>query len=378
MKTKLLFIVNVDWFFISHRLPVALEALRQGFEVHIATEITDSVEKLQTLGLIVHPLTITRSNTGLISNIRTFFQILSTINKINPDLVHLVTIKPVLLGGIASRITAVPCVVVAISGLGSVYISNGIKATIRRWFIGRIYRVALGHHNSKFIFQNKNDMKILLKLSGQPVRKTELIKGSGVNLSNYKYVPLNNGMPIVVLAARLLADKGVREFVQAAATLKNKGTLARFVLVGDVDPGNVSTITVEEIEQWISQEVVEWWGYRNDIQKVFAKSTIVVLPSYYGEGLPKVLIEAAACGRAVITTDHPGCRDAIDPNVSGLLVPVRDSDALADAIKHLLNSPELCVKMGLAGRRLAEQYYDIDKVCKKHIKIYKSLLAGDT
>ena len=164
MKTKLLFIVNVDWFFISHRLPVALEALRQGFEVHIATEITDSVEKLQTLGLIVHPLTITRSNTGLISNIRTFFQILSTINKINPDLVHLVTIKPVLLGGIASRITAVPCVVVAISGLGSVYISNGIKATIRRWFIGRIYRVALGHHNSKFIFQNKNDMKILLKL----------------------------------------------------------------------------------------------------------------------------------------------------------------------------------------------------------------------
>lgn len=375
MNKKLLFIVNIDWFFISHRLPIALEAIKQGFEVHIATEITDRAEILEELGLIVHPLTITRSNTGLFSNIRTFLQILKTIKKINPDLVHLVTIKPVLLGGIASRIARVPSVVVAISGLGYIYVSKGFRAKVRKWLIGKFYRISLNHHNSKLIFQNTNDMKILLEISGQPIKKTEIIKGSGVDLKHFKYSSINNEVPIVVLAARLLADKGVREFVQAAEKLKKIGVIARFVLVGEIDPGNISSISNKEIKKWLDKGVIEWWGHRTNIHEVFAMSAIVVLPSYYGEGLPKVLIEAAACGRAVITTDHPGCRDAIEPNVSGFLVPVRDPDSLADAIFNLLNNPELCNKMGLAGRKLAERDYGIDKVCNKHIEIYKSLLS---
>ncbi len=374
MKPKLLFIVNVDWFFISHRLPIALEAVSQGYEVHVATEITDSEDKLQKHGFIVHPTTINRSSMGIISNAISFFQILKVIKEINPDLVHLVTIKPVLLGGLASRIARVPCLVVAISGLGYIYTSNGYKAMIRRWLIGKIYRIALHHNNSKLIFQNKNDMKIILDLLGRS-QKVELIEGSGVDLNKFKYLPLNDADPIVVMAARLLVDKGVRDFIKAAASLKNKRVSARFVLVGDVDPGNISTISKEEINKWINEGVIEWWGHRDDIHTIFALSSIVVLPSYYGEGLPKVLIEAAACGRAVITTDHPGCRDAIVPNISGLLVPVRDPNALEDAILQLLNNPDLCESMGLAGRNLAEKKFSIDKVCQKHMNIYKSLLS---
>jgi glycosyltransferase involved in cell wall biosynthesis len=374
MSRTLMFVVNVDWFFLSHRLPIALEALRQGYQVHIATGLTDKLDELQRHGLVVHPLGLDRSSAGLGNAWRTMVELWNVFRAVRPDVVHLVTIKPVLLGGLVARLAGVPAVVAAVSGLGFVFMAHGAKAAVRRWLVGGLYRVALGHHNLKVIFQNPDDRASLSKLAHLPDSKVEMIRGSGVDLIQYSHTPLPLGVPVVLLAARLLADKGVREFVHAAQLLKQKGVSARFCLVGSIDPANPASLTDAELTQWAGEGVVELWGQRSDMPRVLAAAQVVVLPSYYGEGLPKVLIEAAACGRAVVTTDHPGCRDAIDPGVTGLLVPVRNAEALADALKGLINDPARCQAMGNAGRALAERAFDVRHVVAAHLRIYEELI----
>lgn len=373
MKLKLMFVVNTDKFFMSHRLPIALAALEQNFEVHVATCVTSYMDEMQALGLVVHPLDLDRSSAGLFSNGHTFFQILRVFMRVKLDVVHLVTIKPVLLGGFAARLVGVRSVVAAISGLGFIFLSYGVMAEFRRWLVGWLYRLALGHNNLKVIFQNEDDRTGLVRLSGLHMEKTALIRGSGVDLDEYSVSPLPEGPPVVMLAARLLVDKGVREFVEAANLLRECGNNARFVLVGNPDPGNPATITNEELRQWLSKGVIEHWGYRDDMPCVLAQSHVVVLPSYR-EGLPKILVEAAASGRSVVTTDVPGCRGAIETNKTGLLVPPRDARALAEAINTLLLDLSLCEEMGRAGRLLAERAFDVKLVVKQHLHIYDDLL----
>lgn len=374
MSRTLMFVVNVDWFFLSHRLPIALEALRQGYQVHIATGLTDKLDELQRHGLVVHPLALDRSSAGLGNAWRTMVELWKVFRAVRPDVVHLVTIKPVLLGGLVARLAGVSAAVAAVSGLGFVFMAHGAKAVVRRWLVGGLYRVALGHRNLKVIFQNPDDRAGLSKLAHLPDSKVEMIRGSGVDLTQYGHTPLPLGVPVLLLAARLLADKGVREFVEAARLLKQQGVSARFCLVGSVDPANPASLADAELRQWASEGVVELWGQRSDMPRVLAAAQVVVLPSYYGEGLPKVLIEAAACGRAVVTTDHPGCRDAIDPSVTGVLVPVRNAAALADAMKGLINDPVRCQAMGNAGRVLAERAFDVRQVVAAHLRIYQELI----
>ena len=374
-KLKLLFAVNVDWFFLSHRLPIALEALQQGYEVHIATALTDKLTILQSHGLVVHPLLLNRSSSGLWAAGKTMWQITRVFKLVKPDVVHLVTIKPVLLGGVAARLARVPAVVVAVSGLGFVFVAKSVKASARRWLVGGLYRLALGHNNLRVIFQNPVDRASLVRLAHLSERKITMIRGAGVDLVQFCMRPTPPGIPVVVLAARLLADKGVLEFVQAARMLKERGCKARFVLVGMVDRANPTSFTDAEVSAWVHDGVVEWWGHRADMPQVLAAAHLVVLPSYYGEGLPKVLIEAAACGRVVVTTDHPGCRDAIDPGVTGVLVPVRNAVALANAMEALINDPLRCQVMGLAGRALAEKTFDVRQVVATHLQIYQELIG---
>lgn len=370
---KLLFVVNVDWFFISHRLPIALAAKRDGYDVHIATTLTDRLDELKGYGLTVHVLQMDRSSAGLHGTFFIMKQLSDIFKDVRPDVVHLVTIKPILLGGIVARFANVPAVVSAISGLGFVFVNQGVKAAIRRLLVGALYRLALGHRNQVVIFQNSDDLRSVSRVAPLSADKVALIRGSGVNLDDYIHTPLPDGGAVVVMVSRLLADKGVREFVLAVRLLKSRGCVARFVLVGTVDLGNPASLSQGEVDSWANDGVVECWGQRTDMPEVLSAAHVVVLPSYR-EGMPKVLLEAAACGRAVITTDVPGCRDAIDAGVTGVLVPVRNAEALADAIEILINDRARCAEFGYAGRKLAESAFDVRQVVASHLNIYDQLI----
>lgn len=372
---RLLFVVNVDWFFLSHRLPVALAAMREGYEVHVAVGITDRLVELQSYGFRVHPLRMRRGKAGIAAEWGAFIELVQLFMAIKPDLVHLVTIKPVLYGGIAARLTGTYAVVAAISGLGFVFVDSGLRAWLRRLMVGWLYRLALGKAVLKVIFQNTNDRDSLVKLTRLPSSKHTIIRGAGVDLSQYVPAPLPAGVPIVVMACRLIADKGVWEFIDAARLLRQRSVTCRLCLVGSIDPDNPASLSNADLARIRAEGIVELWGQRSDMAQVIAQAHIVALPSYYGEGLPKILIEAAACGRAVVTTDMPGCRDAVLSGESGMLVPARDAAALANAFQWLLADSRRCAEMGHAGRMLAQREFDLDNVVARHLGIYQELLA---
>ena len=374
MAKKLLFVVNEAIFFLSHRLPLAEAARRKGYDVHIATTEGTGVQKIKDLKFTHHLLPLSRSGRNPIKEIVLIISILNLFRKLQPDLVHLVTIKPVLYGGIAARLTKINGVISAISGMGFLFVerAGGLKLYLLRNMVLFLYRFAMGHPNQKVIFQNSSDANTLVTSGYVKKNKTCLIRGSGVTLENYHFVPEPSGIPVVVMASRLLSDKGVNEFVDAARILRSRSVNARFMLIGTPDPGNPESVTESLVNEWQAEGVIEYLGFQSDIANIFSKSHIITLPSYR-EGLPKVLIEAAACGRAVVTPDTPGCRDAIEPNVTGLLVPPRDAKALAEAINCLINDTRLRERMGKAGRSLAEREFGINKVVTAHLDIYNEL-----
>lgn len=372
---RLLIVVNVDWFFLSHRLPIALGALQAGHEVHIATTLTQGREELEAHGFVVHALQIDRSDAGLVGLLKLLFSLWNLFRNVRPAVLHLVTIKPVLLGGLAARLAFVGGVVYAVSGLGHVFVAQGVLGRARRALVSAGYRIALGAANKRIIFQNPDDRRAIDSIARVRPEQVVMVPGSGVDLWQYQAQPLpTDKVPVVLMAARLLATKGVREFVATARYLRERGVQADFWLVGDPDPANPASIPPGELRAWTEQGDVRVLGHRRDMPALFAQANMVVLPSYR-EGLPKVLIEAAACGRAVVTTDVPGCRDAIESEVTGLLVPAKDPNALAQAIRRLLDDPAACAAMGAAGRRRAEQVFDVRAVVHTHLAIYKELEA---
>ncbi|WP_335921488.1 glycosyltransferase family 4 protein [Shewanella chilikensis] len=368
-RVKILYIVNVDWFFISHRLPIAVEALKVGYEVHIACSVTDRAEFLEDLGFVVHPLNISRSGVGVISEVKSICQLFKLISNVKPQILHTITIKPVLYANLMARILKVPFRVSSISGLGYVFIASGLKSKSFRFMVSLLYRLALKKSNV-VIFQNQEDARVLRLMGAVESCQEALIRGSGVDLTRFKVVPEPKNEFIVMLVARLLIDKGVVEFVEAAKILKLSHPEIKFVLVGDIDVNNPKSITDSQLEKWVEEGIIQFWGFSNNISETMSKSNVIVLPSYR-EGLPKSLIEAAASGRAVITTDVAGCRDAIEPNRTGLLVPVREVEPLVGAILNLRSDDELRLSFGRNGRELAEKAFDINSVVKKHLEIYK-------
>ena len=380
MTKRLLFVVNVDWFFKSHRLPIALKAIEQGYEVHLACLDTGDFAELSQLGIHCHYIEFSRSGANPARELAAMRQLYQVLKDVNADIVHTVTIKPALYVGLLSKLVHIPALVFAISGLGLMFSSDGhtVKRTLIKW----LYRLALSHKNKTIIFQNPSDKQQLLSVLKEPDDVAQMIKGSGADLTEFDYVkePIveeEAGIcsPVrVAMAARLLKDKGVYDFVEAAKRLSSKPHVnIQFVLIGGPDPDNPTSVSMGEFEAWQQASFIEVVGPSNEVEKHFANSHIVVLPSYYGEGLPKVLIEAAAIGRAVITTDNPGCKEAVIENETALIVPARDIDALTQAIESLAKDHHKRRLMGKRGRALAEAEFDVNKVAERHIKIYEEL-----
>jgi glycosyltransferase involved in cell wall biosynthesis len=287
--------------------------------------------------------------------------------------VHLVTIKPVIYGGIAARVLGLPALA-AVTGLGHAFTGGGFLKRGFQAFLLAMYRFALGGKGCHVVVQNESDERTLQSLVRTPVDRLSLIPGSGVELAQYPVHPEPEGPLVVVMAARLLRDKGVFDYLAAARLVRQRHPDTTFLLAGDPDPGNPSSLTQGDLEAIRAEGVVDVCGYQKDIPALFARSNLVVLPSYR-EGLPKVLIEAAACGRAVITTDAPGCRDAVLPDESALVVPVAAPEILAGAIIRLLEDPALRRRLGATGRILAESRFDIGQVIQTHLSIYEQLLG---
>jgi len=375
---RLLFVVNDAGYFLSHRLPIAQAAQNAGFEVHVAAPDESKRGVFQAYGFLYHHWPVTRSGWNPFIEIALIWKLVRIFGHLKPDILHLVTMKPVLYGGIAARFTGIVKVVAAVTGLGFVFSGNGVMSNTLRFLVSGLYRVALSQLGPCVIFQNIDDIKIISRLAKLKPENIYLIRGVGVDLAEYgiSTLPSTTSMPIVVLAARLLKTKGVPEFVEAARMLRERGLKARFVLVGLPDKKNPESIDEGFIAGYVKDGIIEHWGHRNDMPEVFRQSSLVVLPSYR-EGMPKVLLEAAASGRAVVTADAPGCREAIVPGVTGLLVPPRDAGALADALEQLLNDRGRLEAMGKAGRELAEREFDVLGVAERHLEIYRRIAASD-
>lgn len=374
--TRLAFVVNNVDFLLSHRLVLVKGAIAKGYEVHVIGPRGPGVAALERLGLTFHEWRLDRSGQRAALEALTVTRLVRIYRRLRPQLVHHVTIKPVLYGSFAARATGVPGVVNAVSGLGYIFLARGLRAEVRRRAVGLAYRAALSTPNSRVILQNDDDEAELRALGALAGARIVKIRGSGVDLSRFRQQPEPNGGPVtVVLPARLLRDKGVVEFVEAGRLLRQEGLAVRMVLVGGLDAGNPAAITQGQLDAWEGAGEVEWWGHRSDMPEVFAQANVVCLPSYR-EGMPKALLEAAACGKAIVTTDVPGCRDAVAGGRIGVLAPARDATGLAWALKTLVKDSERRRVLGELAAAHARDNFSEDTVLQQHLEVYQALMSG--
>lgn len=370
----LLYVVNVPWYFVAQWLPLARSAREAGYEVHVATANARGADELRSEGFPLHFLPMTRSGLALIKENSAICRL---YRRLRPDIAHHLTVKPVILGGVCARLTLVPAVVNTFTGLGFVFTAEGMAARVRRSLVLGAYRIALKHPCAKAVFQNQADLDYFRNLGLVAESEAILIPGVGVDLNRFAPSPEPADEPLVMLVARMLRDKGVEEFVQAARSLRAAGITARFALVGASDPGNPTAIPEERLQGWHREGIVECWGHRQDIDAVLRQAHIICLPSYR-EGLPTVLIEAAASARAIVATDVPGCRDVVRCEDNGLLVPARDAGALTNALKRLIEHPETRRRMAERSREIAVAEYGIERIAALTLEVYRDLISAAT
>lgn len=373
-EMKLLFNANVAWFFISHRLEIARAARDSGHEVHVSADLDTpgEMERLEREGFHFHRVRLRRGGLNFVTDLRYFMELSGIINAVRPDLIHNVTVKPVVYGTMAARVRGVARVVNAISGLG--YAFTGESRRLLSEIVKAAYRVALHRPEVKVIFQNEDDIRTFIEAGIIERSQAVLIRGSGVDLDTFQCTPEPDGNPVVVLPARMLRDKGVLEFADAARKLRAAGCHAEFVMAGRADKANPAGLSERELASLQQETGVKWLGHVGDMAALFSRSHIICLPSYR-EGLPKSLLEACAAGRAIVTTDVPGCREAVRDGENGLLVEPRNSAALAAAIRTLIENATLRRAMGKAGRNRAEAEFDVRGVVRATLGLYRDMLG---
>ncbi len=372
-RPHLVFVVTEDWYFVSHRLILAKNALTAGYQVSVITRINEHADIIRSAGIGLIDLPARRAGLGIIEGLAYFGRLIRLYRNLKPDLIHHVAIKPVIFGGLAAKLVGISRVVNALGGLGFVFTSSSIKAKTIRPVVSWLLRTALSGNHHVLILQNNDDSQLMIERKLVKQSAIRIIRGVGINPDHYHTEARSDNSCMVILPARMLKDKGVHEFVDAARQLKQEGIKARFVLVGSPDPENPASLSEDILNAWVSEQIVEYWGWRDDMKAIFAQSDIVCLPSYR-EGLPKALLEAAASSKPIVTTDAPGCREVVTHGFNGLLVPIGNSAALASALRTLITDPVKRQEYGKNSRTRAESEFNEANVLTATLRIYHEIL----
>jgi len=373
-KFRILYLVTEDWYFVSHRLGLARAARDAGCEIIVVTRTKDYGDLIKKEGFKLISFLLPRSRLSIISEIKSIVNLVRVYRMEKPDLAHHVALKPSLYGAIAATFANVPVVVNAMTGLGFAFTRGHWKQSFLEPIVRFIGRLFFSHSKSHIIVQNPDDAETLQKARlGRPEDMT-LIRGSGVSLTQFHSFPDPEGFPTVAMVSRMLWNKGVGELVAATRMLKQRGIKIRVLLIGMPDPDNPSSIPGQQLCEWHDEGLIQWWGYRDDVQDIWRQAHIAALPSYR-EGLPKSLLEAAACSRPIVATDVPGCREIVHDGANGFLVPSQDPIALANALEKLIKDPELRKEMGRNSRLLVESHFHEEMVIKKTLTVYGELLG---
>lgn len=379
LPKKVLMFANTEWYLFNFRLPLAKHLREQGVDVIMVSPFGPYGKKIETEGFRWIGVPMSRRSLNPITEIGLLWRLLKIYQVEKPDIAHHFTIKCVVYGGIVASAARIHGVVSAVTGLGYVFIGNDFKARILRPLVRQMLRYVMDGANRRLILQNPDDRQIFITAGLIKSDHVRLIAGSGVDTQRFqprsKRVQLERPCAKVVFAARLLWDKGVAEFVAAAQRLNAQGINAEFVIAGDPDPGNPASIPEETLSKWRELPFISMLGHVTDMAVFLESADVMVLPSYR-EGLPRSLIEAAAAGLPIVTTDVPGCRETVENGVNGFLTPVRDSSALAEAMLKILEDPELAKKMGVTGRAKALSEFDERLVFSKTLDVYRELVSN--
>ena len=376
---KLFILVNVDWFFLSHRKDIALAAQQAGWDVTIVTADTGKLKDIEAIGLKTINLPMSRSGMNIKEELDTLCFLYNLYKREKPDVVHHVGMKTILWGTLAARFARVNGVVNAISGLGGFFAED--NTSIMSKIVPMVLRFSHDRKNLLCIFQNFEDKGLYVKNKIIKEGQARYIKGSGVDLKEFCYThePVVNenseNKLRVILTARMIVEKGIFILTEAAEKLRPKyGDKVEFLLVGGIDdhPG---AITKEQLDAVCDGKYIQWLGYRTDVKELLQSSHIVAFPSYYMEGLPKSLIEADAIGRPVITCNSVGCKETVIDGYNGYLIPTKDVDALVEKLDILLGDAKLRQEMGKNSRKYAEENFSIDVVIERHLAIYDELVS---
>jgi glycosyltransferase involved in cell wall biosynthesis len=373
-KPRLLFLITEDWYFWTHRRSLARGAQAAGFEVLVATREQKHGRLIEQEGFKLVRIKLRRKSRNPFTELAALWDLVSIYRQERPTIVHQVGIKPVLYGSLAAYLASVPGVVNALAGLGYLFVAQGLKGPVLKFLARWAYKLALSKKCSRVIFQNKEDYNVFVDHGLVKKNQAVLIRGAGVNLDDFEVSPEPGDVPVIMLAGRLLWNKGIRELVDVAERLRCGGTNCRLVLVGVPDGDNPMAVPERTLQRWAADRKIEWWGRREDMPSVLAQSNVVALPTTYGEGVPKILLEATACGRAIVATDAPGCREVVRHGENGFLVPPHDLEALTSAIGKLLRDPALRAQMGARGRGIAETEFSEAQVVAETLAVYQGLL----
>ena len=374
---KILYLITEDWFFCSHFFERALAAKEKGFKIIICSKENKHKEFIENKGFDFYSIPFDRKSVNPFYELIILLRIIYLYKKISPDIVHQIAFKPIIYGSIAAKILKIKSVINAPVGMGYVFTSDSQKAfllkPILKFLILNFLNSNRGNNRkNKVIFENKDDLNYFISIGATNKYDSCLIRGAGVQLNKKVIFKRNNKIPVIAIVSRMLKDKGVYEFVEAAKIIKNKNIVSKFILVGGIDKFNPSSIKREILQNWHDKGLVDWLGNIDNVDKVLEKIDILCLPSYR-EGLPKALLEGAANGLPLITTDTVGCRDVVVNEINGYLVPVKDGKRLASAMEKLIRNKKLREKMGQESYRIVSTTFSSSIIIPQTLKIYDEL-----